>query len=355
MRKTVWVLLCMVWLMLCAALPAFGAESAPHVTAETTMAQLRANPAIQGTGYYTYCREMTPLMVERWKNKTLHDYFGDTDRESGIAALNLIIDNYNKGVKVTYQVYTPEEIEHNSSLGCVQLFYYPAETPNAKTAIVVPGNALTATSEMGEGGSTAYELHNRGYAVFVLRYRTFLDLGNNAPLEDLARAVQLVTSLDEELSIHTQGYALVGYSSGGQLVGVFANKERGYGYYGAAKPGALLLAYPVVNFSEVKIAYQALIDTGNYGWHYYCSSVADLVTDDYPPVFFWYGKDDKVLPWMINQVQGPALQAALEAHKVPCIMKVFESAPHSIGVGYTTDAEGWLTDAVAFWEQQTAA
>ena len=219
----------------------------------------------------------------------------------------------------------------------------------------MPGNALTATSEMGEGGSTAYELHNRGYAVFVLRYRTFLDLGNNAPLEDLARAVQLVTSLDEKLSIHTQGYALVGYSSGGQLVGVFANKERGYGHYGAAKPGALLLAYPVVNFSEVKIAYQALMDTGNYGWHYYCSSVADLVTDDYPPVFFWYGKDDKVLPWMINQVQGPALQAALEAHKVPYVMKVFESAPHSIGVGYTTDAEGWLTDAVAFWEQQTAA
>lgn len=68
-EKTVRVLLCMVWLMLCAALPAFGAESAPHVTAETTMAQLRANPAIQGTGYYTYCREMTPLMVERWKTR----------------------------------------------------------------------------------------------------------------------------------------------------------------------------------------------------------------------------------------------------------------------------------------------
>lgn len=89
-------------------------------------------PGDPGSGYYTYCREMTPLMVERWKNKTLHDYFGDTDRESGIAALNLIIDNYNKGVKVTYQVYTPEEIEHNSSLGCVQLFYYPAETPTPK-------------------------------------------------------------------------------------------------------------------------------------------------------------------------------------------------------------------------------
>ena len=141
----------------------------------------------------------------------------------------------------------------------------------------------------------------------------------------------------------------------GQLAGVFANKERGYGHYGVARPGVLLLGYSVVNFSEVKIAYQAFMDTGNYGWHYYCSSVADLITDDYPPVFFWYGKDDKVLPWMINQVQGPALQAALEAHKVPYVVKVFESAPHCIGVGDTTDAEGWLTEAVAFWEQQTAA
>lgn len=42
---------------------------------------------------------------------------------------------------------------------------------------------------------------------------------------------------------------------------------------------------------------------------------------------------------MINQVQGPALQAALEAHKVPYVVKVFESAPHCIGVGDNTDAE----------------
>ena len=90
------------------------------------------------------------------------------------------------------------------------------------------------------------------------------------------------------------------------------------------------------------------------GGTHYCSSVADLVTDDYPPVFFWYGKDDKVLPLMINQVRARRA-SGLEAHKVPYVMKVFESAPHSIGVGYTTDAEDWLTDAVAFWEQQTAA
>ena len=278
-----------------AALPAFGAESATHVTAETTMAQLRANPAIQGPLLYILPRDDT-ADGGTLKNKTCTTILATPTGNPALLHQTLSLITITRASRSPIRSILPEEIEQNSSLGCVQLFYYPAETPNAKTAIVIPGNALTITSEIGEGGSTAYELHKLGYAVFVLRYRTFLDLGNNAPLQDLARAVQLVTSLDEELSIQTQDYALVGYSSGGQLAGVFANKERGYGHYGVARPGALLLGYSVVNFSEVKIAYQAFMDTGNYGWHYYCSSVADLITDDYPPVFFWYGKDDKVLP-----------------------------------------------------------
>lgn len=354
MRKKLCTFIASTLLLLFLAIPAGAAGPAPHVTAQTTLAQLRANPAIQGTGYYTYCREMTPLMVERWKNKPLQEYFGDSDREPGIAALNLIIDNYNAGVKVTYQVYTEEEIAQDDSLGCVQLFYYPAETPNAKTAIVVPGNMLTVTSEMGEGGSTAYELHQKGYAVFVLRYRTFLDLEDNQPLQDLARAVQRVTSLGSELNIRTRDYAIVGYSSGGQLAGVFANKEYGYGRYGVQKPAVLLLGYPVVNFAEVKAAYKLMADPDRCGWHYYDSSIADMVTDDYPPVFFWYGKNDAVLLWMFKNVQGPALKTALEKHNVPYVEKIFENAPHSIGTGIGTDAEGWLNDAAAFWEQHTA-
>ena len=354
MRKTVWVLLCMVWLMLCAALPAFGAESAPHVTAETTMAQLRANPAIQGTGYYTYCREMTPLMVERWKNKTLHDYFGDTDRESGIAALNLIIDNYNKGVKVTYQVYTPEEIEHNSSLGCVQLFYYPAETPNAKTAIVVPGNALTATSEMGEGGSTAYQLHEQGYTVFVLRYRTWIDMGDNAPIQDLANAVKFITSHAGQFGVQPENYALVGYSSGGQIAGIFANKERGYGSYQVERPGALLLGYPVVDLTVMKPLYHILYDIGTCGWRYYWANLCNMVDADYPPVYFWWGKNDVVLSSAEMPGQHRDFDRTLERNNIPHQMVVYQNAPHSIGTGNGTDAEGWMTDAVAFWEQYTS-
>ena len=34
----------------------------------------------------------------------------------------------------------------------------------------------TMTSEMEEGGSAAYQLHEQGYTVFVLRYRTWIDM-----------------------------------------------------------------------------------------------------------------------------------------------------------------------------------
>ena len=54
----------------------------------------------------------------------------------------------------------------------VQLYYFPAKTANAKYAIVVPGNGGNTTAELNEGASIANQLHELGYAAFVLRYRS---------------------------------------------------------------------------------------------------------------------------------------------------------------------------------------
>lgn len=266
--------------------------------------------------------------------------------------MNLVIENYNKGVQVTWQVYTPEEIAENSSLGMVQLFYYPAEGSGGRYAIVLPGNGSTITSEMEEGGSAASQLHAMGYTVFVLRYRSFLDATDNAPLDDIGRAVQFITQNAERFGVQAEGYAITAFSSGGQLAGLFCNEEIGWGRYSVPKPGALLMAYPVINFNEIKLLYHVLMDPGECGWRFYCSSVADVVTDDYPPVYFWYGNNDIILPLMDLRKQGPAFEKALQAHSVPYLMHVYKNAGHSIGTGRGTDAEGWLTEAAAFWEEQ---
>lgn len=338
-----------VCLMLAMLPAAFAVEQGEaNITPQTTMKELRENPSIKGSGYYTYCREMLPIESLYWQNKTLAQYAKPELVEDCAQAMNLVVDNYNNGVQVTWQIYTPEEIEANPSLGGAQLFYYPASTPGGKYALVVPGNGNGVTSEMEEGGSAAYQLHEMGYTVFVLRYRSFLAASDNAPLQDLGRAVQLITENADKFQVQSENYALVCFSAGGQLGGLFANREIGYGNYPVPKPGVLLLSYPFVDFTYGKLAYHVLIDPGTREWRYYMTSLAEAVTDDYPPVYFWYGKDDQVLALMGFEKQGPAL----ETHEVPHKVTVYNHAPHSIGTGRGTDAEGWVKDAVAFWEEQ---
>lgn len=359
MKKTVRVLLYTICLAVCMALPTFAAEyGEPNITPQMTMKEIRANPSIAGCGISTYGNgDADSLLLRRmFENRTLERYVSASQAEDCAAGLNLAIQNYNAGIQVTYQVYTPEEIAADSSLGAVQLYYFPSDTPGSRYAVVLGGNVAMTSGELREGVATAAQLHEMGYTVFVLRHSIWLDLENNGPLRDLGRAVQFIDQHAQQFSVQRENYALFGYSSGGHLIGLFGS-EQPYGYraYDVPQPGALILSYAVNDFSEVKPVYHAIMDTGVWDWRYYWSSISSVVTQDYPPVYFWYGENDWVLPLMVSGAQGPALQKALEEHDVPYEMRVYANASHAVGIGRGTDAEGWITDAVAFWEQQIAA
>lgn len=49
---------------------------------------------------------------------------------------------------------------------------------------------------------------------------------------------------------------------------------------------------------------------------------------------------------------GPVLEKALARNHVTHIYHVYDDAPHAVAAGKGTDAEGWLNEAVAFWEEQ---
>lgn len=71
-------------------------------------------------------------------------------------------------------------------------------------------------------------------------------------MEDVARAVQYITAHAEQFDVQPEQYAVIGYSSGGQITGLFGTDAVGYRNYGLPKPGALLLGYPVNTFRELK-------------------------------------------------------------------------------------------------------
>ena len=243
-----------------------------------------------------------------------------------------------------------EEIAAVPARAHVELYYCPAQQPGAKFAIVLSGNSLYYSGELRGGVSTAWELHEQGYAVFSLRYRIGWEAGDDAPLEDLARAIRFVMDNADTFGVSTEDYALLGYSSGGQIAGVFGNEEKGWGRYGVPKPGVLLLAYPINNFFEAKPAYHLLMDTDRLERRYYSYTVSKLVTPDYPPTFLWYGRNDTMLKAFVYPLQGPTLAKALEASGVPNRVEVYDNAKHGIGIGVGTDAEDWVERAAEFWQ-----
>ena len=119
-------------LMLGALLAAPARAQAPYLTTESTVAELHANEGIVGSGFDSWDRgSLWPEQPWEYANWTLRQYTGDTAADA-VAGLNLIIDNYNKGIQVTYPLYTQEEIAQEPSRADAEIYYFPAEEPGTK-------------------------------------------------------------------------------------------------------------------------------------------------------------------------------------------------------------------------------
>lgn len=330
------------------ALPA----AALTITLQTTMKEIRNDPAIRDSGLYTYTyvwERDCPLLSGSRDYATLEKVVGKESAESCAEGLNYLAQVYRDGTQITCPLYSQDEIAADPSRAHVEMYYCPAEQPGAKFAIVLSGNAVIYSGELRGGVSTAWELHQQGYAVFSLRYSMGWEAGNDAPLEDLARAVRFVVDNAETFGVSTEDYALLGYSSGGQIAGVFGNQDAGWGRYGVPKPGVLILAYPINDFAKVKVIYRLLMDPMTREKRYYSCRVSDLIGPDYPAVFLWFGRNDKTLQGFDFDKQDLAIAKALEEQGVPHQIEIYDDAKHGVGVGVGTDAEGWVGRAAEFW------
>ena len=234
-----------------AALPA-GALPAPYLTPDTTVAQMRANEGIAGSGFDTWDRgSLFPEQPWQYGDWTLRRYIGQTV-DDAVAGLNLIIDNYNRGVQVTYPLYTDEEIAADPTRKGVELYYFPGDKPNGKYALVLSGNMFERTARTKEACGAVSQLHEMGYTSFILNYRIGHEISKNANYNDLVRAVAYITAHAGQFGVRPEDYALVGFSAGAHLCGMFGTDRMGYKNYGLPKPGALLLAYPILNYAYGK-------------------------------------------------------------------------------------------------------
>ena len=156
-----------------------------------------------------------------------------------------------------------------------------------------------------------------GYNAFALIYRP----GADTACEDLARAIAFIHEHADELEVDTAEYSLWGGSAGGRMAAWL-------GSYGTERFGEK--AYPAP--AAVIVNYTGLSE----------------VTGTEPPTYSAVGTFDGIASYRTMERRIEAIRK----NGTDAMIEVFPGLPHGFGLGTGTAAEGWIGNAVAFWEKQ---
>ncbi len=165
---------------------------------------------------------------------------------------------------------------------------------------------------------TRCEIAKRGYNAFVLKYRA--GHGGAVATEDLAAAITFIFDNASALGVSTPGYSLWGSSAGARMAAAI-------GTHGVQALGSKALPKP----STVVMAYTAHAEY----------SPAD------PATFVVVGEQDGIAPPAVMERRVAALRRA----GVEVEYRKYRNVGHGFGLGTGTSAEGWVGEAVRFWEQ----
>jgi len=270
-----------------------------------------------------------------------------------------------RNITTEYSIYSPEETAQEPTRQSVTLYHFPSdEKKTGRYVLICPGGAYREVALDVEGFPAAARFNEYGYTAFVLKYRTGAEGGDYHAVHDLARALRYIKANAEVFGVEADDYVTVGFSAGGNLVGLFGTEGLGYpNYEGIAKPSAILMCYPWCNPNTrtPSIAranmYMILNHMGRRGLlgeratreQKQSMRVPQSITPEYPPVYVIHGSRDIAVPASTNT---EVLVKALEANGIPFEYEKAEGANHGFGLGEGTSAEGWIGQAVAFMEKR---
>jgi len=289
-----------------------------HLGVESTVADLLRHPAFAGFAHLilpwddrAYDEQM-PLS----RIGSLLPYHSNVDAETVAGALNRMIDDAARGRTVFYRFYSEGERQREPARDNTGLFFFRGR-PGAPFAVVCPGGGFSYVGSVHEGFPHAAAISSKGYNAFVLKYRA--GQGEDVATRDLAAAISYIHRNAETLGVGTSGYSLWGSSAGARMAAAIGS--HGVARYGGGdlpKPSAVVLAY-----------------TGH----------SDRAAVE-PPTFVVVGQDDGIAPPAVMKRRVDALRK----QGTPVEFHEYAGLGHGFGLGAGTRAEGWVFQAIRFWE-----
>ena len=288
-----------------------------HLTGNNTLNELITHPAFRGFGHLLLpWNDRMDLDLPFSRIARLLPYHSHVDVDTVIQALNRMIDAANAGEQIFFDIYSEKEKAKDPEKRQTGLFCFPG-IAGSPYAVIAPGGGFAYVGSVHEGFPYAMKIADHGYHVFVLRYR----LGNRKASEDMAAAIDFIEEHADELGVDKQNYSLWGSSAGARVVAnISANGAKAYGGKTGIRPRAVVMAY-----------------TGHAGY-----------SENDAPTFSIVGEND-----YIADPEGMRRRAQkMNGLGIPVAFKVVAGLGHGFGIGTGTNAEGWIEEAVRFWEKQ---
>lgn len=282
-------------------------------TVDTLISDVINDSAFEGYG-----RLIFPIESWYYNGNTLGElrltWYSNIIPDKTVEITNYMKSNVLKGNTIFYDIYSDEEKNIDPTKKDTGLFFFKG-TPGEKFAVCNAGGAFAYVGAMQDSFPHALELSKKGYNAFALIYRP----GAQRACEDLARAISFIFEHKKELEVNVKDYSLWGGSAGARMAawvgsyGTVSFRERIL-----PKPAAVIMQY--TGLSEV---------TGYEPATYACVGTNDNIA------FY------RIMEMYIEQLKEYGINAKID---------VFPGLKHGFGIGQGTVAEGWINNAVKFWE-----
>ena len=282
---------------------------------KTRISAVRNDPVFQDYGRLIFPVDSGYMSGDTLGNLRLA-WYNYIDPDKTVEICNYMRNRAESGDTIFCDIYTDEEKAADPWKEDTGLFFFKG-TPGEKFAIVNAGGGFAYVGAMHDSFPHALELSKKGHNSFALIYRP----GAQTACEDLARAIAFIFEHAEELEVDTTGYSLWGGSAGGRMaawVGTYGTENFGEQEY--SRPAAVIVNY--TGLSEV--------------------------TGYEPPTYSAVGTSDGIASWRTMERRIKAIQA----NGTDAMIEIFDGLPHGFGLGTGTAADGWINNAVSFWEGQ---
>lgn len=304
---------------------------------------------------FTY---MTP---DHW-NCPLENY--GFEKVGFVPTLHRMEELSQSGRNYIYPIYSKKESMVEWDKADASFIHFPGPVPNCPYAVIIPGGAFNRQWGLVEGFAIASHLNELGYSAFVLFYRVKQEPIMPKPIEDMHACVRYIESHADEFQVQAGHYILGGFSAGATIAGEMGSTNLGWKQAGVPKPEMIFLGYTAISMSEFYKAYTSLPDGHPVkegiapflrhigGVNFTSKTLApynliDFIDKTYPPVYIVANEDDRTVPVANSLLLDKICTERGILHKT----RIGSQGDHSFGLGVGLDVEGWLDEAVAFWQE----